>query len=421
MDATPDPRRERLDRVAGLSRLAPRGDYVVGGLSFGSATLRRNPTSGRWDSLTLLLAPGAAADGAKAVKPKATTVVFSLMHWLEHGDFVGEDDLAPGLYSLIVDGALLSNPAWLTDAAPIDPALDPAAARALAHLRTSLTNVTHLDATCPVCVARRGRHAMSFRSMSSSALTRQRIEFLRRLGVDVTGLFDEPASPEAVCPHTAMRHEALRALFVASPELAFEAADVLIAAPALSPLRFVMSPVMMRGLIGAWLMGRAHPGLSASHGVARPKPAPPPTPRAGDALLSEGQRAALAFAMVSWGFDGPLEAFAPAMNDDSAAAPVMAAATALQGVALVWPDGVAKPAPRLPEAAPPQGPPKRAEAPPKRPGAASQRAPSTPTPGQELMTPELRALGYSDAAIRQLLKDGTIERAGYGWFRWKGC
>lgn len=389
MDAPPDPRRERLDRVAGLSRLAPRVDYELRGLSFGAATLRRNPASGRWDSLTL--------------SPGATTVLYPLTHWLGRGEFVGDDDLSPGLYSLVVDGALLSNPAWLLDAAPIDPALSPAAARSLTHLRRSLAHATRLDAPCPVCPPpRRGRHGSSAYPTASSSLTRQRMELLQILGIDVRGLFDEPTPPEVECPHTAMRHEAFGALFAAFPELAFEATQLLIAAPTLSPPRFVMSPMMMRGLVGAWLMGRAHRGSRAWLGGARPEPAPPPTPRADDALLSVGQRAALAFARASWGFEGPLGAFVPAMNDDSAAMPVMAPAMALADVALVWPDGVARPAPRLPEAALPPPP------------------PPPPTPGQELMTPELRALGYSDAAIKKLLKDGTIERAGYGWFRWKG-
>jgi hypothetical protein len=107
------------------------------------------------------------------------------------------------------------------------------------------------------------------------------------------------------------------------------------------------------------------------------------------------------------------------MNDDSAAMPVMTPAMALQDVALVWPDGVPRPAPRLPEATPPPPPPKRPTAP-KRAKAATKSASAKPAPGQELMTPELRALGYSDAAIKQLLKDGTIQRAGYGWYRWKG-
>lgn len=188
-------------------------------------------------------------------------------------------------------------------------------------------------------------------------LTRQRLELLQILGIDVRGLFDEPGSPELECPHTAMRHEAFGALFAAFPELAFEATQLLIAAPTLSPPRFVMSPMMMRGLVGAWLMGRAHRGSRAWLGGARQEPAPPPKPSADDALLSEGQRAALAFARASWGFDGSLGAVAPTMNDDSAAMPVMAPATALADVALVWPDGVARPAPRLPEAAPPPPPP----------------------------------------------------------------
>jgi len=36
------------------------------------------------------------------------------------------------------------------------------------------------------------------------------------------------------------------------------------------------------------------------------------------------------------------------------------------------------------------------------------------------MTLELRALGYTEAKVKKLLKEGTLERAGYGWFRWKG-
>ncbi len=34
------------------------------------------------------------------------------------------------------------------------------------------------------------------------------------------------------------------------------------------------------------------------------------------------------------------------------------------------------------------------------------------------MTSELRARGYTDAKLRQLIKEGVVERAGFGWYRW---
>jgi hypothetical protein len=41
----------------------------------------------------------------------------------------------------------------------------------------------------------------------------------------------------------------------------------------------------------------------------------------------------------------------------------------------------------------------------------------TTRPEGELMTSQLRDLGYSDAAIKKLLKSGELERTGFGWFR----
>ncbi len=36
------------------------------------------------------------------------------------------------------------------------------------------------------------------------------------------------------------------------------------------------------------------------------------------------------------------------------------------------------------------------------------------------MTSELRALGYSAATLKQMLAEGTLERTGYGWYRFTG-
>ena len=276
---------------------------------------------------------------------------------------------------------------------------------------------TRVDVTCPVCPPpRRAGRARSTYPMPPGVFDRERLQLLRMLGLDVSGLIGEPAAPEAPCPHAPMRHEAFGALFAAFPELAFEATQLLIAAPTLTPPRFVLSPAMMRGLVGAWLMGRARPG-ALPRAITRAPAAPTLDD---DARWSEAQRAAEAFARGAWGFDGPLRA----ADDGAGATPVLAAGEALPDVALMWPDGVARPAPRPPEAAPPKPPKVKKPTAPKRPKAeakgTSKPAAAKPTPGQELMTPELRALGYSDAAIKGLLQDGTIERAGYGWYRWKG-
>ena len=46
--------------------------------------------------------------------------------------------------------------------------------------------------------------------------------------------------------------------------------------------------------------------------------------------------------------------------------------------------------------------------------------PAAPAPGQEMMTSELRALGYTDAKVKRLFVEGRIERIDFGWYRWKG-
>lgn len=428
-----DPVRARLDRVAGVSRRTPRAEYAVEGLSFGAAKLKRNPGHGRWESLILTLTPEASAESERAGGSRATPVYYPLEYWLACGSSPGDDeddDVPAGLHALLVEHGLLSSPAWLTDAAP--PALPADAAAALDGLRTVLARVTGMDVKCPVCgPARGGRAVRGGRYGRGPGDLPEQASLLRMLGLSIADLYDEPAGPSPGCPHAAMRREAFGALCGEFPELAFEAALVLVAAPTMSPPRYVLSPLRVKSLLDTWLVQRVLPAVDDP---PRRAVLPPPVPE--DAALSPGQRGALAFAAQSWGYDGAPGRFVPPVNA-AGDMPAMAAGVALPDVARLWPDTVAKPAPRPagePAGKAPRPSPKtartaRAPRPPKTTettetteveAATESQRPPAPTPGQQLMTSELRALGYGDARVRQLLKDGTLERAGFGWYRWKG-
>ena len=416
-----DALRERLDRIAGISLRAPRGEYLVTGLSFGEAKLRRNTSTGRWEALILQLTPAAAADVEKAGGSRDVTVIYPLEHWLAQGaTFDGEVDVvAAGLHALLVDDGLLSRPELLTSAASIDPPPDPLAAASLEALRSRLSRATRRTVRCPVCADRRSTLDPRF-SQRNSQYSEQ-TELLRMLGIILPGrvqsMRDEPA-PE--CPHVAMRGLALQRLFEEHPELGFEAALLLVPVTVSDPPRFVLSPMAMKPMLEEWLMLDARDDdddydefMDEPRRVVVPRAAP------GDSTLTPGQRGALAFATQSWEAVGPLPGYLPPANDASGEMPVMASEPISPDVALLWPEGVAKPAPKLPPPPPPRKPAAKKRA--KAPTASPTASPTpSPTPGQELMTSELRALGYTEAKVKKLLKDGTLERAGYGWFRWKG-
>jgi hypothetical protein len=48
---------------------------------------------------------------------------------------------------------------------------------------------------------------------------------------------------------------------------------------------------------------------------------------------------------------------------------------------------------------------------------AAAKTTKTKTPSGEFMAAELRAMGHGPAAVRQMLAEGTLERAGFGWYR----
>ncbi|MBK8690975.1 MAG: 2OG-Fe(II) oxygenase [Deltaproteobacteria bacterium] len=49
--------------------------------------------------------------------------------------------------------------------------------------------------------------------------------------------------------------------------------------------------------------------------------------------------------------------------------------------------------------------------------APASRRPGSKTPTGEFMTAELHAMGHGPADIRRMLKEGALERTGYGWYR----
>ncbi|MDB4929554.1 MAG: hypothetical protein JWM10_2038, partial [Myxococcaceae bacterium] len=244
-----DPLRARLDAVAGLSARAPQREYTVDELWLGTATLRRRESDGRWEALTLRLTPEAAAASERAGGSKAATVEFALDQWLVSAEFSG---YGPGLRDLLAEHALLSHPAWLVDEAAAAPAIDGASLAALSALRAALKRVTEQWAPCPACAPPRSAGRSGYGALAE--LMSARLPMLRRLGIDVSDLVREiDPTPAVDCPHAAMRREAFRALYGAFPELAFEATQVLSAAPTLTTPRFLMTAMMMRSAVREWL------------------------------------------------------------------------------------------------------------------------------------------------------------------------
>lgn len=417
-----DDQRGRIERVAGVSLRAPQEGYRVAGLSFGEAVLSRDAGGGRWASLTLLVAPGAAPKGPVGSGAEATRVTFPMLSALTARE--APTDLAYSLHGLLIEDELLSKPEWLTDPTPSAPPADAGARSAVARLRAVLTKTIQWPARCPACAPPPSASARRFGYEGHGSSQFQ--SMLRMFGLGGLGLDEDDDRPAPDCVHTPMRHEALRALCGAHAELAFEGAMLLVAAPKLSPPRFVLNPVLMSPLLGAWLMERE--GMIADRPIGRARDAvgaPPPTPAVG-AALSPAPTDALAVSARAWGFHGPSQHLAAQASDG--ATPVLGKRFAPPEVTLRWPEGVARPAPRpVAEAAPPKEKPKRATA--RRVGrAGAVSAPTvvetgapiaSPVAGQEMLTAELRALGYTDAKVKRLIADGALERAGYGWFRWK--
>ena len=411
MEGTDDPQRVLIDRVAGISLRAPKEQYEVVGLSFGAATLQRNIDTGRWTALTLTLTPQAVLEHVKAVPQRVATVVFPLGYWMaEASGLVDVDELAVGLRELLVDHGLLSHPDWLLGALPTD--LPPAQCEALERLQTVLAQVTGKSAICPVCPRPPPPRESSYGEGMDFDAGFSRM--LRMMGIAMPSpsktIAAVSAPPPVECPHAAMREEALRALGVAFPEVAFEAAQLLLAVPAMVPPRFVLSPMVLQSVLDEWLMKRAP--------IATASATAPPFEE--DAGLKEVQRAGLAFAASAWRLHGPLVRFVPT-DDDGSAPPTISATAARTEATLWWPESVPKPPPRpAAERAAPRVVRKRAKpAPTVKPAPTAKPAPG-PQPGQEIMTSDLLALGYTTEKVKALITAGTLERAGYGRFRWKG-
>jgi hypothetical protein len=418
-----DPLRERLDAVAGLSVRAPRREYTTDALWLGAATLRRREGDGRWEALTLRLTPEAAAASGRAGGSTAATVEFALDQWLSTGEFAG---FGAGLRDLLAEHALLSRPEWLTDASADPPAIDGPSREALARLRNALERVTGQWAPCPACAPPRPAGRAGYGALAE--LLGARLPMLRRLGIDVSDLAEEIAPPAVECPHAKMRKEAFRALYAAFPELAFEATQVLSAAPALTPPRFLMTAMMMREAVRGWLgpLRDDDDDVEAAGGATGGREL-----GLDEVTIAPATRAALGLSARAWGFAGPLAGLVATANESGEGMPTLTAAAA-PDVALLWPEGVARVAPpaetkkAAPKAKAAAKAPAKAPAKKKKPKAKKKKAvaekvvPAAPTAGQEFMTKELRQRGYSDAEISKMLTDGKIERVGFGWYRWKG-
>lgn len=446
MTTTDDPVRAELDAVAGVSRRAPDTRYTVTGLSFGEATLSRHPSTGRWEWLTLRLSAAAAAT---TKTPKELSVSFPMEFWLAQGANFGDKDstLAAGLYALLMEHRLLSRPGLLwgaNDGALVEgPAMD-----ALALLRASMVRTLEQAATCPACGGGTGRSLAA--STNPIELIQQmlngQMSRAERMSVLASGYGRRGVVVPTVCDHTPMRVEALHRLCAVFPELALEASQVLLAAPAMDPPRFVLSPQMEKPMLGQWLMQRTRRrydyddygsgygrGYGYGGGYGRPTRRVSLRRTAGETTLSPALRGALTFATQSWAATGPLESFVAPPEGAADAAPVMGTAAEFIDVAVLWPESVAKAAApvaatrettevaKAKPTAKAKPKTKKAEAAKAEAAkAAPVEAGAAPTPGQELMTTELRTLGYSDAKVKQLLKAGTLERIDFGWYRWKG-
>lgn len=411
-----DTERAELDAVAGVSRTRPAAEYKVEGLSFGAATLARGHGD-RWGSLTLTLTAEAAAH---TTAPRETAVRFDLGYWASSAGAQRRDDAEfhEAVRSLLLDHHLLSRPGLLARADG-GPPVEGAAAKALQALRDRVEGVRSHSATCPVC------------DDLVASLRHRYIEEQLRRGAAPSGYGWRRGLVD--CAHAPMRGEAFAALFAAHPVLAFEAAGVLRPASAFDPPRFALNHELLSAMLGHWLMrrGRSRYGYDDPYRFGRggERQRMSRVPQVGS--LSASLRGALHFAAQSWGASGPLEGFAPPASEASEAVPTMTTSLEPLDVSVMWPEGVARPAEQPERAA--KAPAERAATPAKtkttaakkvkpakEPAAKEEPAVKAPSPGQMLMTAELRALGYSDAKVKSLLAAGTIERAGYGWFRWKG-
>ena len=401
-----DTERATLNAVAGVSRTRPAAEYRVEGLSFGAATLARGHGD-RWGSLTLTLTAEAASH---TTAPTATTVRFDLGYWASSAGSRQRDDAEfhEAVRSLLLDHHLLSRPGLLAHADG-GPPVEGAAAKALLALRDRVEGVRSHSATCPVC------------DDLVASLRHRYMEGQLRRGAAPSGYGWRRGLVD--CAHAPMRGEAFAALLAAHPELAFEAAGVLRPASALDPPRFALSHQLLAPMLGHWLMrrGRSRYGyvddpFRYGRGGERQRLSRVPQGES----LSVSLRGALHFAAQSWGASGPLEGFAPPTTEAVEATPTMTTSVEPLDVSVMWPEGVARPAEKEPAKKEPAAVKKPAGRATKKATEALKPEAGAPSIGQMLMTAELRALGYSDAKVKSLLAAGTIERAGYGWFRWKG-
>jgi hypothetical protein len=78
---------------------------------------------------------------------------------------------------------------------------------------------------------------------------------------------------------------------------------------------------------------------------------------------------------------------------------------------------VAKPAAPPKEKAPPKAAKPPAPPPPKPAPPAPKKAAVKVVPKEELTAAQLRALGYGPAEVKRLVADGTLEKTGFGWYR----
>ncbi len=346
-----DPMRARLDAVAGVSRRAPEMRYSVTGLSFGEATLSRNPATGRWEWLTLRLSAAAAAT---TTKPQELSISFPMDYWFTHVVSFGDKDstLAAGLYPLLTEHHLLSRPGLLwgaNDGALVDgPAME-----ALALLRSAMVRTLEQTATCPACDSGGGRSLAAStdpRELIKLVLTGQvsRDEMMNMLA---SGYGRRGVAAPTACDHAPMRVAALHRLCAAYPELALEAAQVLVPTLTIDPPRFVLSAAAEKPMLGQWLMQRTRRrydyyddyGYGSRYGgYGRPTRRVSLRRAAGETALSPALRGALTFATQSWAAAGALEGFVAPTEETGDEVPVMGTAAEFIDVAVLWPEGVSK-------------------------------------------------------------------------------